>query len=148
MNADSPEDVVADALAHLRSRQGRRRGGHAGHHGGGPALRRLVARLAADGVPLSVSDISIAVGVDQPRASRLVAQGVEMGLLRREIDPDDARRTRIALTGEGRRHAFHVRERRRREVASALEGFSDSERQQLACLLVRFANAWQDNQRS
>ena len=75
---------------------------------GGRPLRRprtaADARGAGRGIhPLSVSELGDAVGVDQPRASRLVQQGVELGLVRREADPDDARRTRIALTDQGAR---------------------------------------------
>ncbi len=162
MNVEVPAEMVADALARLRGRGGHRGvgadssraarasrdAGGAHGSGGGPALRRLVARLASTGAPLSVSDISIEVGVDQPRASRLVAQGVEMGLLRREADPDDARRTHIVLTEQGRRHAAHLHERHRRAAAAALEGFTEAEQQQFAMLFTRFADAWQNHHRS
>ena len=69
---------------------------------GGPARLRLLEALDAASAPLSVSEIGDAVGVDQPRASRLVQQAAQMGLVRREADPDDARRTRVALTDNGR----------------------------------------------
>ena len=75
----------------------------AGAHGrfGGPARLRMLEALAAASTPLSVSEIAEAVGVDQPRASRLVQQAVEHGFVRREADPADARRSRVALTEEG-----------------------------------------------
>ncbi|EIC07432.1 regulatory protein MarR [Microbacterium laevaniformans OR221] len=69
--------------------------------GGGPARLRLIEALHAASHPLSVSELGEAIGVDQPRAPRLVQQSVEMGLVQREADPDDARRTRIALTPVG-----------------------------------------------
>ena len=59
----------------------------------------MLEALAAASDPLSVSEIGDAVGVDQPRASRLVQQAVELGLVRREADPDDARRTRVGADG-------------------------------------------------
>jgi DNA-binding MarR family transcriptional regulator len=110
--------------------------------GGGPALRRLVSRLSTAARPLSISDLSNEIGVDQPRASRLVAQGVEMGVLRREADPEDARRVQIVLTDDGQKLATHLREAHRKTVELALEGFSGEERQQLATLLSRLADAW------
>ena len=79
-----------------RHRRGRRR-----PRIGGPARLRLLEALAAASAPLSVSEIGDAVGVDQPRASRLVQQAAQMGLVRREADADDARRTRVALTDNG-----------------------------------------------
>ena len=72
---------------------------------------RLLDALAAASHPLSVSEVGDAIGVDQPRASRLIQQAVELGLVRREADPDDARRTRVALTDEGQRLARGFRQR-------------------------------------
>lgn len=159
MSHQSAEESIATALARLRQRGGggswreggvRRRGGRGGRGSsgaererGGPALRRLVACIERANAALSVSDIAIEIGVDQPRASRLVAQGVELGLLQREADPDDARRTRIALTDSGREHSAHLREAHRASVDAALADFTEAEREQLASLLGRFAEAWQ-----
>jgi DNA-binding MarR family transcriptional regulator len=114
----------------------------AGARFGGPARMRMLEALAAASAPLSVSQLGEAVGVDQPRASRLVQQGVELGLVRREADPDDARRTRIALTEEGRAIVSGFRGERRDAIGSALESFTDEERAELARLLTKLADAW------
>lgn len=133
---------------------------HFGHHGhphpgmppwtgdpagrfGGPARMRMLEALAAASAPLSVSDLGAAIGVDQPRASRLVQQGVEHGFVRREADPDDARRTRIALTDEGRRLARGVRGERREMLGAALSAFTAQEQEELARLLNKLADNWQ-----
>ncbi len=140
---------------------GRGFGPHAGHpHGfghprhragdgdGGPGPRgglarlRLLEALAAASHPLSVSEIGAAIGVDQPRASRLVQQAVDLELVRREADPDDARRTRIALTAAGETFASGVRGERRAALAEALADFTDAERAELARLLDKLAGAW------
>lgn len=110
--------------------------------GGGPARLRLLEALAAASTPLSVGEIAEAIGVDQPRASRLVQQGVELGLVQREADPDDARRTRVALTEQGAMIARRFRGERRDAVATALEGFTDAERAELARLLTKLSDAW------
>lgn len=112
-----------------------------GHFGGRGQLRLLIALTQARR-PLGVSAIGEAIGVDQPRASRLVSQGVELGLLRREADPDDARRTLIALTDKGRAISHRFRGAQRESVDLALDGFSDEERALLAQLLSRLADAW------
>lgn len=117
------------------------RDGH-GRHRGGPALRRLLSTLDTASAPLSVGDIAEAIGVDQPRASRLVAQGVELGLVRREADIADARRIRIALTEKGAAMVQRIRGMQGAAVREALVDFSDAERQQLARLLERLADAW------
>lgn len=110
---------------------------------GGPARMRMLEALAAASAPLSVSELGAAIGVDQPRASRLVQQGVAHGFLRREADPDDARRTRIALTDEGRGFARGLRGERRQMLSGALAAFSDEERAELARLLTKLADNWQ-----
>ncbi|MFT4156956.1 MAG: MarR family winged helix-turn-helix transcriptional regulator [Microbacterium sp.] len=109
---------------------------------GGPARMRMLEALASASAPLSVSDLGAAIDVDQPRASRLVQQGVLHGLVRREADPDDARRTRIALTEEGRRMARGVRGERREILGRALAVFTDQERVELARLLGKLADNW------
>ena len=109
---------------------------------GGPALFRMLDALATASEPLSVSALGEAIGVDQPRASRLVQQGVQRDLVQREADPDDARRTRIALTDEGRRIARGLRGERRQVLSKALESFTDEEKLELARLLGKLADNW------
>ncbi|WP_229718105.1 MarR family winged helix-turn-helix transcriptional regulator [Microbacterium aerolatum] len=109
---------------------------------GGPAWIRMLDALATASEPLSVSALGEAIGVDQPRASRLVQQGVQRGLVQREADPEDARRTRIALTDEGRRIARGMRGERRQVLSKALESFTDEEKGELARLLGKLADNW------
>jgi DNA-binding MarR family transcriptional regulator len=101
---------------------------------------RLLSALDQAERPLSVTELAAAIGVDQPRASRLVQAAAEEGLVVREADPDDARRTRIRLTDEGRVAVRSVTSNRRRTIESALDGFSDGERRQFAALLARFVD--------
>jgi len=108
----------------------------------GPARMRLLEALAAASHPLSVGEIAEAVGVDQPRASRLVQQSVELGLVRREADPDDARRTRVALTDAGTRLVRGFRGERREAIDAALTAFTEAERAELARLLTKLADSW------
>lgn len=128
-----------------------RGGAHHGHGGppwgggpriGGPARMRLLEALAAASHPLSVGEIAEAVGVDQPRASRLVQQAVQLGLVRREVDPEDARRSRVAVTDAGAALARGFRGERREAIDTALAGFTDEERADLARLLTKLADAW------
>ncbi len=114
----------------------------AGGRLGGPARMRLLEALAAASHPLSVGEIADAVGVDQPRASRLVQQAVEFDLVRREADPDDARRTRVALTDAGTRLVRGFRGERREAIDAALAAFTDEERAELARLLTKLADSW------
>jgi DNA-binding MarR family transcriptional regulator len=125
---------------------------HRGHRGRGPgpwdlrvglaARHRMLATLDAGDRAMSVTEIAEAVGVDQPRASRLVQAAVGDGLVVREPDPDDARRTRVRLTDAGRDVVRAAGIGRRRAIESGLDGFTDEERAQFADLFARFADGF------
>ena len=132
----------------MHHRQGAHGGRHS-HHRAGPrgaaAVRALLAIHAA-GHPLSVGEIGAEIGVDQPRASRLVAQGVEEGLLVRDPDPQDSRRLNVGLTSAGRTLAVRILQSRTAQVERALQGFDAEERRDLVRLLKRLADNWDQNQ--
>lgn len=116
-----------------------------GHHAqavlAGAARFRLLEALLATS-PMSVSDVASAVGVDQPRASRLVNDAAERGLVARSVDARDARRSVIELTEAGRALLESARTSRRTAVTEALADFTPAETETLAALLGRFAAAW------
>lgn len=97
---------------------------------------------AVETAPASVSDIAAAIGVDQPRASRLVADAAARRLVERKPDPVDARRILVTITPAGRELLASMRSTRLSAVETALDGFSAQERDTLAALLTRFAHAW------
>ena len=147
---------------------GRWRGPHPHHHGGPPhhdhdhdegaghgfgrshgpqalahaARFRLLDALGASDRPPSVSELADAIGVDQPRASRLVQAAVDAGHVRREADPSDARRSALVLTSAGRELLSSARSNRRGAVEAALAGFSEEETVEFARLLGRFVAGW------
>lgn len=109
----------------------------------GPFARfRLLEALEAAGRGLAVTELAEAVGVDQPRASRLARDAEEAGLLRRVSDPGDARRSLLELTDEGRGILDTARSHRRTAIEEALAGFGAEERAAFAALLSRFAAGW------
>lgn len=105
-------------------------------------IHRVLTVLADAPSPMSITEVGVAIGVDQPRASRLVQALQDEGLVRREPDPRDARRATIVLTERGRAHASERRARRAEPVAQALATLTPEEREQLAGLLARLAEAW------
>ncbi len=129
----------------IGGRHGRHGGPKHGIHGpdrslGGAARFRMLDALESGA--RTVSELAEATGVDQPRASRLVADAAERGLLRRGVDPSDARRAVIELTDAGRAHLTDAHRSRREAVESALRGFSPDETAQFAEYLDRFVTAW------
>ena len=72
----------------------------------------------------------------------LCPKGVELGFLRREADPDDARRTLIALTDKGRAITNRFRGAQRENVDQALSAFHRGREGAAAHpLLTRLADA-------
>jgi DNA-binding MarR family transcriptional regulator len=108
-----------------------------------PTLTAVVDALESHtGTPCTVSTIATALGVDQPRASRLVARAVEAGLVTRTADQLDARRTLLTLTRAGTQHAEAVHHFRRALFAEALAGWSPRQTATFARLLTRFVNSY------
>lgn len=103
---------------------------------------RMLGVLAHSPEPLSVSELAEHIGVDQPRASRLVQQAVALGHAEREADPADARRTRVRLTESGEQLVHGVRNQQRDEASTALEALDANERSELLRLIGKLANAW------
>ena len=112
---------------------------------GGPALLRLLGQLAHATEALSISELAERIGVDQPRASRLVQQAVERDFAVREADPEDARRTRVRLTEAGQQAVHGFRGRQRADMLVALEQFDPAERRELARLMTKLAAAWPEH---
>ena len=155
--SQDPISIIEKALMTMRRDQQARRlqrgvgprghrggpgGGAAGHDRslGGAARFRMLDALEAGS--RTVSEIAGSVGVDQPRASRLVAEAADRGLIRRTVDPRDARRAVVELTPSGRTFLQSAHQTRRSAVESALAGFSPEDRARFAELLDRFVAAW------
>ena len=95
----------------------------------------------AVGVPCTVSELGRRLGVDQPRASKLVNLSASAGLLVRERDAGDARRTVLRLTSAGRMHLAQIHQFRRSVFSAAMQEWGDQDREAFAVLLTRFVAA-------
>ncbi|MEV6207347.1 MarR family winged helix-turn-helix transcriptional regulator [Kitasatospora sp. NPDC051914] len=106
----------------------------------GPPSDAVVLLLDAveESAAPTVTEAAAALGVDQPRASRLASQALAAGLLRREADQADGRRSLLRLTADGRAVLDGVHAFRRLVVAEATADWSDADRAAFARLLTRF----------
>ena len=113
--------------------------GHDHSLGGAARFRLLDVLLRADpATRMGISEIAEAIGVDQPRASRLVNEAVERGLATRRADERDARRSVVELSAAGRSMLQSAHANRRTAVTDALAGFSADEVATFSALLARF----------
>ena len=126
-----------------RGEHGHRPGG--GDRVGGAARFRLLdALIAAEAADqrVGISEVAVAIGVDQPRASRLINEAVDRGLVTRTADEKDARRSVVRISEAGRAMLDSARTHRRSAVTDAMAAFTPEEQATFADLLSRFVAAW------
>ncbi|WP_157559121.1 MarR family winged helix-turn-helix transcriptional regulator [Nocardioides sp. Soil774] len=133
-------DQVGPALARMRRRTQAATSGD--------VLRNVVLFVLADQPRLTVGGLSVEMGVAQPAASRVVADCVATGLVRRQAAADDGRKTVLELTDEGRAEARRLARLQREAFEDITAGWRPSEREDFARHLVRYAAdaaAWSRN---
>lgn len=86
---------------------------------------------------LSVGEIAERLTIEVPTVVRTAQRMEASGLVRREADPVDRRRSRIVLTARGRELEPVVRGALRDVSRTATKGLSAAEREQLVELLTR-----------
>ena len=137
-----PVAEVEAAMIAIRRRQVRR--AYAREAGGAKddSTQQVIDAIEGAGAePLGVNGIAEALGVDQPRASKLVAAAVAAGLIRREADQLDGRRTNLVLTAVGQERLEVVHRFRRARFATAMEDWTETDKAAFASLLSRFVSA-------
>ncbi|MCA2184749.1 MarR family winged helix-turn-helix transcriptional regulator [Nonomuraea cavernae] len=128
-------EQVEQAMVAIRRRQSRR------------ALARLggvtgqvfdILDAIEGGGPATVTSVAQALGVDQPRASKLVAAAVETGWVCRQADQGDGRRSVLVLTEAGQAAVEQAHRSRQAVFAEAMTAWREEERTEFARLLARF----------
>jgi DNA-binding MarR family transcriptional regulator len=133
-----PVAAVEAAMVEIRQRQTRRVFAREAGVQDVSAQQVMDAIEAAGEQPIGVNGVAEALGVDQPRASKLVAAAVTAGLVRREADQQDGRRTNLVLTEAGRERLETVHSYRRQRFATAMHDWPETDRETFAVLLTRF----------
>lgn len=112
--------------------------------GGAARFRLLDALITAESASqqVGISEVAQSIGVDQPRASRLINEAVDRGLVTRTPDPRDARRSVVRISEAGRTMLDAARTHRRSAVTDAMSGFTTEEQASFADLFSRFVAAW------
>lgn len=136
---------IERAMVEIRRLQQRRTLAKISEHRSGrrvdPTMTAVVDALEQL-APCTVSAVATALGVDQPRASRLVARAVEEGLVARTADQHDGRRTLLRLTKAGTGHAAQVHQFRHNLFAEVMIDWSPHQVATFARLLTRFVDSY------
>ena len=100
------------------------------HHG-----ELMSLRLLATSEGMSQKDLAETLHLSRPRVTRIL-QGLEKaGAVRREVDPDDQRITRVFLTAEGRRQELEHRAAFEEYINQTIGKLSDQDKLELTRLL-------------
>lgn len=95
------------------------------------------------GQEMSVGLVATRLGVDASRGSRIVAEAVKSGYVRRVASQEDGRRIHLELTPAGRSVVEATRRTRQEHFAKAMRDWSDTERTEFARLLARFVDGYE-----
>jgi DNA-binding MarR family transcriptional regulator len=90
---------------------------------------------------VTVGTVAERLGVDPSRASRLVAQAVRAGYLRRVASQADGRQILLELTDVGRTVVDAMHAHRQSQFDNVMRDWSAQERQEFARLLTRFTTS-------
>ncbi|MFJ9578311.1 MarR family winged helix-turn-helix transcriptional regulator [Streptomyces sp. NPDC101191] len=138
--------AVERAMVAIRRSQSRRSLGRLAPPDGGravdPTLFGVLDAVEERDGACSVTDVATALGVDQPRASRLVLRAVDEGWVVRAADPADARRTLLTLTRAGREQVDRTHRFRQQVFARVMEDWPDADRTEFARLLAAFVGSF------
>ncbi len=90
--------------------------------------------------PVRLADLAAREAVAPPTLTRIVAALVEIGMVERQPDPDDARAARITATSGGRAALRQVRAERTAFLVDRLKALAADDRSRLPALVALLEN--------
>ncbi|WP_264930567.1 MarR family winged helix-turn-helix transcriptional regulator [Streptomyces sp. A012304] len=96
---------------------------------------------------VTVGFVADRLAIDPSRASRIVADAVRSGFVRRIASQEDGRRSCLELTGSGRAAVAAAHRTRQDFYSRVLEDWDPDEQQEFARLLTKFVLSLDDTDR-
>jgi DNA-binding MarR family transcriptional regulator len=150
LDRDTQIERIGDSMAKIRLMTGRRYISRItiARMGGGMELSHLdvmllVRRLGAE-QEVTIGALAEQMHLDHSRASRIVAELVKRGELRREASQEDARRTIVALTEQGKVHLQQMHAVKQGIMTEALAEWSENDITDFARLYAKFTRTMMD----
>lgn len=135
--------MVAIRRSQSRRAMGRQAMGRLGDGAGvDPSVFGVLDAIEGLDRPATVTEVGARLGVDQPRASRLVARAVAEGLVVRAADQRDGRRALLSLTPRATAQLEAVHGFRQGVFAAAMADWTDTDRAAFARLITAFVASW------
>lgn len=155
MMPGEPEDIVliGASMSKMRMMVGRRLVGRLAIATIAPDLElshldviEAVRRCSEQG-EATVGSIAEAMRIDPSRGSRLVAELVKKGVLRRAVSQEDARRAVVELTDSGQEMIGSFQSVKAKLIHAVLDGWPDEDVARFAELFGKFVDGMQANMR-
>jgi DNA-binding MarR family transcriptional regulator len=105
-----------------------------------PSAVHAIIEIGAGG-PTTSSQLADFLHLEKSSVSRMVRKLIECGELKEQADPEDARIKPLSLTPKGRRTLATIEDFARRQVSSALELLTETERRTVREGLAIYARA-------
>jgi DNA-binding MarR family transcriptional regulator len=133
---ETAEDALMSLMMALGRRMRQRQPGDEIDYSAFPILK-----LLSHQGPMRLSSLAQVLDLDASTVSRHARQLEDRGLLERTEDPDDGRASRVSVSDRGTACLTKGFETRRHVVTSALDGWTDEERETLRTLLHRLVGS-------
>jgi DNA-binding MarR family transcriptional regulator len=133
---ETAEEALMSLMMALGRRMRQRQPGDEIDYSAFPLLKLLTHQG-----PMRLSAVAQVLGLDASTVSRHVRQLEDRGLLERTGDPDDGRASRVAVSAQGNECLTKGFETRRHLLTTALDGWTEEERETLRSLLQRVVEA-------
>jgi DNA-binding MarR family transcriptional regulator len=133
---ETAEDALMSLMMAFGRRLRQRQPGDAIDYSAFPILK-----LLSHQGPMRLSALAQALGLDASTVSRHARQLEDRGLLERTEDPDDGRASRVAVSETGSTCMAEAFATRRRLITTALDEWTDEERETLRLLLHRLVES-------
>lgn len=111
------------------------------HPGMEPAAYAILTLLQREG-PLRATDLASGIGVGKPSISRQLGSLERLGLVRRQLDPGDARSQRVLLTPFGERRLADAQAGRHTAFVDLLRDWERADVDQLGALIGRLIKTY------
>ena len=133
---ETAEDALMSLMMALGRQMRHRQPGDVIDYSAFPILKLLTHQG-----PMRLSAVAQVLGLDASTVSRHARQLEDRGLLERTGDPDDGRASRVAISEAGNDCLARAFESRRLLMSTAMEGWTDDERDTLRGLLHRLVES-------
>jgi DNA-binding MarR family transcriptional regulator len=105
-----------------------------------PSAVHAIVEIGARG-PMTSGQLADILHLEKSSISRMIRKLIERGELKEQVDPEDARIKALSLTPKGRRTLAAITDFGRRQVSTALELLTETERRTVREGLAIYARA-------